>query len=177
MLDRLNPELELVAHVALVVDKVSSVGATPDGVRMQFMLHGTMNGAKLKGEFPPSTVAYLRIDADGVGTIDVRAPLKLPDGAAIELTARGRYDFGHDGYQRALAGDLPDSDLGWCPRLVTGDARYLWVNRVQLLGVGRLLPRELRVDYDLFALRAGQAVTPHAPDAARTPKPAASGGY
>jgi hypothetical protein len=153
---RLTPELELVASITLRLDNVLSVGGTPDGVRMQFLLHGTIDGPKLKGEFPPSTAAYLRIDSDGVGTITVRAPLKLHDGAMAELESTGRYDFGLDGYQSALKGDLPDSDLGWCPRLLTGDTRYLWLNRTQFLGVGRLVPREKRVDYDLFALTPGK---------------------
>jgi hypothetical protein len=94
----------------------------------------------------------LRIDRDGVGTIHVRAPLKIHDGAIAELDATGRYDFGEDGYSRAVAGDLPDSDLGWCPRLLTGDARYSWLNRTQFLGVGKLRPKLGRVDYDLFSM-------------------------
>ena len=149
---RLKPELELVASVSLRLDQVVSVGEAPDGVRMQFMVHGTVDGSKLKGEFPTSTAAYLRIDRDGVGTINVRAPLKLHDGAIVELEAAGRYDFGEDGYRRAVVGDLPDSDLGWCPRLLTSDVRYLWLNRTQFLGVGKLRPRERRVDYELFAM-------------------------
>jgi hypothetical protein len=149
---RSKPELELVASVSLRLDKVVSVGESPDGVRMQFMLHGTADGPRLKGEFPTTTCAYLRIDRDGVGTINVRAALNIHDGAKAELEAVGRYDFGEDGYRRAVNGDLPDSDLGWCPRLLTSHERYLWLNRTQLLGVGRLRPREARVDYELFAM-------------------------
>lgn len=151
-LARLAPALELVASVALRLGTVVSAGEAPDGVRMQFMVYGTVEGPKLRGEFPKSTAAYLRIDRDGVGTINVRAPLRLHDGAMAELEAAGRYDFGDDGYQRAVAGDLPDSDLGWCPRFLTGDARYLWLNRTQFLGVGRLRPKQGRVDYDLFSI-------------------------
>jgi hypothetical protein len=151
-LARLAPQLELVASVALRLGTVVSVGETPDGVRMQFMVHGTVNGPQLSGKFPESTAAYLRIDRDGVGTINVRAALVLHDDAMAELEATGRYDFGEDGYRRAVERDLPDSDLGWCPRFLTGDARYLWLNRTQFLGVGRLRPKEGRVDYDLFSI-------------------------
>ena len=153
---RIKPELTFVASVALKIDGASSVGETPDGVRMQFSLRGIVDGPKLKGKFEPGTLAFLRIDRDGVGTIDVRAPLVLHDGASAELEATGRYDFGEDGYSKARQGPrhLPDSDLGWCPRLVTMDARYLWLNRTQFLGVGRLVPSEARVSYDLFAVAA-----------------------
>ena len=109
--------------------------------------------------FSAGTLAFLRIDVDGVGTIDVRAPLILRDGARAELEATGRYDFGEDGFSRAKKGPehLPDSDLGWCPRLVTLDERYLWLNRTQFLGVGKLVPRERRVDYDLYSMKPGPA--------------------
>ena len=156
---RLTPELTFVANVALRLDAASSVGETPDGVRMQFAVRGSVDGPKLKGQFGAGTLAFLRIDRDGVGTIDVRAPLVMNDGALAELQAAGRYDFGEDGYSKAALGPqhLPDSDLGWCPRLVTLDARYLWLNRTQFLGVGRLVPRETRVDYDLFSVTARAA--------------------
>lgn len=148
---RLAPELEFVAAVALRFDSPLSVGETPDGIRLHFRVHGTLEGPTLRGEFPPC-MAYLRIDKDGVGTIHVRAPLLLKDGALAELDSTGRYDFGEDGYHRAIAGDLPDSALGWCPRFYTGSAKYLWLNRTQFLGVGELLPRKTSVDYDLFAI-------------------------
>jgi len=164
---RLSPELTFVASVALRLDAASSVGETPDGVRMQFSVRGTVDGPRLKGEFPAGTLAFLRIDRDGVGTIHVRAPLLLHDGARAELEATGRYDFGEEGYSKAKLGPehLPDSDLGWCPRVVTMDARYLWLNRTQFLGVGKLVPRERRVDYDLYSMLpsgpgAGEADTP-----------------
>lgn len=166
---RLRPELSHVASVALKLEQVILSGTTPDGVRMQFMVYGSVVGEKLRGEFPKSTAAYLRIDRDGVGTIHVRAPLKLHDGALAELDATGRYDFGEDGYSRAVAGELSDSDLGWCPRIVTGDARYAWLNRTQFLGVGKLRPKQGRVDYDLFAVgsstEAARASSTEAPTA------------
>lgn len=151
--ERVQPGLKFVAAVSLRLDRVLSVGETADGVRMDFTVHGRIEGPVLNGEFPPCS-AYLLIDPDGVGTINVRAALTLSDGALAELESTGRYDFGRDGYQRAIAGDLPNSALGWCPRFLTGHPRYLWLNRAQFLGVGELRPRETRVDYDLFQLIA-----------------------
>jgi hemoglobin len=148
---RATPTLRLVASVALRFDTPRAIGETPDGVRFDFPVHGTVEGPELNGTFPPCA-AYLLIDPDGVGTINVRAPLLLRDGAVAELEATGRYDFGADGYRRAIAKDLPNSALGWCPRLLTGDPRYAWLNRTLLLGVGELRPRETRVDYDLFVI-------------------------
>jgi uncharacterized protein DUF3237 len=143
------PELRFLAAVALRFDTPLSVGETPDGVRLDFQVHGTVEGPALKGRFAPCA-AYLLIDQDGVGVINVRAPLQLHDGALAELEATGRYDFGDDGYQRAIAGDLPNSALGWCPRFLTGHPSYQWLNRAQCLGIGELRPKETRVDYDLY---------------------------
>ncbi len=151
---RLTPGLTFVATIALRLDAAVSVGETPNGVLMQLSMHGTVDGPNLKGEFRPGTLASLRIDSDGVGTIEVRTPLLLSDGARAELEATGRYDFGDDGYYRAARGPehLPESELVWCPRILTPDPRYLWLNRTQFLGVGRLIPREARVNYDLYAV-------------------------
>lgn len=144
-----SPALRFLATVALRFDTPLSAGATADGVRFDFRVHGTIAGPVLNGRFDPCA-AYLRIDRDGVGLINVRAPLQMNDGAIAELEAAGRYDFGEDGFDRAVAGDLPNSALGWCPRFLTGHPRYLWLNRAQCLGVGELRPRETRVDYDLY---------------------------
>jgi len=151
---RWKAELSHWGNVALRIDGASSVGETPDGVRMVFHLRGTLTGPRLRGVFGQGTLAFLRVDHDGVGTIDVRAPLVLSDGAQAELVATGLYDFGEDGFSRAKQGaeHLPASDLGWCPRLLSADPRYAWLNRSQLLGVGRLEPREARVDYDLYVV-------------------------
>jgi hemoglobin len=164
---RLAPELTFAAAVALRFDTPTAVGETADGVRFDFPVHGTVTGPLLNGKFPPCT-AYLLIDPDGVGTINVRAPLMLDDGAVAELEATGRYDFGEDGYRRAVAKDLPNSALGWCPRFLTGHPRYLWLNRALFLGVGELRPRETRVDYDLYRMTPGRGAAAGArPAAAR----------
>jgi hemoglobin len=149
--ERFEAELRFVASVALRFDTPLAIGETADGVRFDFRVHGSVEGPELNGKFPPCA-AYLLIDPDGIGTINVRAPLLLNDGAIAELEAMGRYDFGDDGYQRAVALDLPNSALGWCPRFLTGDPRYLWLNRALCVGVGELRPRETRVDYDLFVM-------------------------
>jgi hemoglobin len=128
-----------------------SSGEAPDGVRLDLQVQGVVDGPKLKGSFPP-LAAYMLVDVDGVGTLYVRAPLVLDDGAALEIEATVRYDFGGDGYAQAAAGNLPDSQVAGCLRFLTGDSRYLWVNRAISLGVGRLYSQDKRIDYDLFVI-------------------------
>jgi hypothetical protein len=150
---RALPDLKFLATVAFRVEAPLSVGETPDGVRLTFQFHGTVEGPALKGHFAPS-VAYLLIDSDGVGLINARAPLRLDDGALAEIEVTGRCDFGDDGYRRAVIGDFPNVRLGWCPRFLSGHPRYLWLNRVQCLGVGDLCLKEMSIDWSLFRVTA-----------------------
>ena len=144
--------MTFLAAVSFRFDSPVPLGETVDGFRLDFRIQGTIEGPALKGTFPPFG-AYLLIDPSGVGTINVRVPMVLDDGAIAELEAVGRYgDFGRDGYRTAIAGHLPDSELGWCPRFFTADPRYTWLNRILPLAVGWLRPGERRVDYDLFAV-------------------------
>lgn len=175
-----SPALKFEAAVELRFDSPLSVGQTPDGIRLHFQVQGTVDGPRLKGKFPPC-MAYLRIDHDGVGTINVRAPLLLDDGARAEMESTGRYDFGKDGFAHAVEATKPNSKvilrrsaLGWCPRFTTGDKRYDWLPGTQFLGVGELVPADTRVGYDLFSIGPRPAGT--VSGGAAAPAPAARGG-
>ena len=39
------------------------------------------------------------------------------------------------------------------PRYYTGEPAYLWMNRLQCVGVGEVDMRQMRVTYDIYALR------------------------
>lgn len=145
------PDLKFAATVALNLESSQLVGKTPDGVRLELRVHGKVAGPLLNGSFP-SLAAHMLVDETGVGTLNVRAPLVLNDGAVLEIEATVRYDFGPDGYQRAADDDLPDSVVAGALRFVTGHPRYLWVNRAQCLGVGALYAQEKRIVYDLFVI-------------------------
>jgi hypothetical protein len=143
------PDLTFLASVALRFKSFLILGETPNGIRLQLEIDGSVDGPRFKGRLEQST-AHLLVDADGVGLLNVRAPLIFADGARAEIEGSGRSDFGSDGYRRALASDLPNSSLGWCPRLLTGHPSYAWLNRAQCLGVGGIRPKEMRIDWDLF---------------------------
>jgi hemoglobin len=151
--DQVVPELQFASAVSLRLDSSQSVGETPDGVRLQLNVHGAAVGPMLNGTFPP-LAAYMLVDVDGIGTLNVRAPVLLSDGAVLEIEAIVRYDFGADGYRMAAAGDLPDSIVAGGLRFLTANPRYLWLNRAICLGVGELRSREKRIDYDLFVISA-----------------------
>ena len=149
--ERSIPDLRFVATVALSLESSQLVGKTPDGVRLELRVHGEVAGPLLNGSFP-SLAAHMLVDTTGVGTLNVRAPVVLNDGAVLEIEAIVRYDFGPDGYQRSADNDLPDSVVAGGLRFLTGHPRYLWVNRALCLGVGALYSREKRIAYDLFVI-------------------------
>jgi hemoglobin len=149
--DSLAPDLKFAATVALNLESSRSVGPAPDGVRLELRVHGEVAGPLMNGAFP-SLAAHMLVDVSGVGTLYVRAPLVLNDGAVLEIEATVRYDFGADGYDKAKKNDLPDSVVAGGLRFLTSDTRYLWVNRALCLGVGALYSKEKRIAYDLFVI-------------------------
>ena len=148
---RAVPGLKFAASVTLGLDASQSVGETPDGVRLQLQVHGVVDGPMLRGKFPP-LAAYMLVDVEGIGTLYVRAPVTLDDGAVLEIEATVRYDFGRDGYRLAAAGDLPDSIVAGGLRFLTAHPQYQWLNRALCLGVGELRSREKSIVYDLFVI-------------------------
>ena len=145
------PGLTFLASVALRFQTPLNLGKTPNGVRLELEIAGSVDGPRLKGRLASST-AYLLVDRDGVGLLSVRAPFMLAEGARAEIEGSGRSDFGSDGFDRAATADLPNSSLGWCPRVFSGHPRYDWLNRAQCLGVGAIRPKDLRIDWDLFVV-------------------------
>lgn len=80
--------------------------------------------------------------------------MKLDDGALIYTTYGGLVDLGPDGYNQFLKGILPSRlELRIAPRYYTNHADYLWLNRLQCVGVGVFDVAQSRVSYDVYAMR------------------------
>jgi hypothetical protein len=152
------PEFDFVAAVSLHVDQPVFIGETPEGVRIDFfVLDGTVEGPRLKGRVLPRSADHMFVRRDGIGVLGIRAVLAMDDGAMIEVEERGRIELGADGYERALAKNLPlRSHLVCCPRLLTGHSKYLWLNRLQCVGLGETRLDAASVHYDLFAVQGRQ---------------------
>jgi hypothetical protein len=94
---------------------------------------------------------------DGVGVADVRITYETDDGALLLSRYYGIFDLGPDGYERALRNEYdPVPPLVLAPQFVTSHPKWLWLNRLQCLGVGRVTMADLLVRFDLYAIRAGQ---------------------
>jgi Protein of unknown function (DUF3237) len=131
------------------------IGPLAEGLRLNFYATGgEVFGPKMRGRLRPVGGDWLSLRADGIGVLDVRATLELEDGALIYTTYGGIADLGPDGYERFLAGNPPAKvQLRITPRYYTGHPAYLWANRLQCLGIGEVDMQQLRVSYDIYALR------------------------
>ncbi len=86
--------------------------------------------------------------------VDVRGTIETHDGALIYQTYTGVVDFGVDAFAQLRAGELPSTNLSRiAPRFLTSHPDYLWINRIQAIGIGDSRPDTGGTLYDIYALR------------------------
>jgi hypothetical protein len=131
------------------------IGPLAEGLRANvYVTDGEVLGPKIRGHFRRVGGDWLSLRPDGIGVLDVRATMELEDGGLIYTTYGGVADFGPDGYQKFLEGNPPALvRLRITPRYYTGHSDYLWLNRLQCIGVGEVDMKQLRVTYDIYAVQ------------------------
>lgn len=103
-------------------------GQTPppaEGARLDVYFEGPITGAKVKGTV--KGVDYLHIRADGRVQLNIHAEITTEDGKKIALAADGV------GIPQE---ESPVFQLRENVTLTTNEAEYLWVNPIQVWGVG-----------------------------------------
>jgi hypothetical protein len=131
------------------------LGALPEGLRVNFYVAGgEFEGPKIRGKLRPVGGDWMTVRCDGVANLDVRSTLETDDGALIYLTYPGVIDFGDDGFEKFSRGELPlVVQIRIAPRLSTAHPKYLWLNRLQCVGIGEYRPALREARYDVYALR------------------------
>ena len=112
------------------------------GHRLIFQIPGgDFEGPRLKGTVQPSSGDWAQKRDDGSLAIDVRATLKTEDGAIIYMSYPGRIVCPKD-----IAALPPDEIekvdpshyyFRSLPVFETGHEKYLWLNKIVAVGVGR----------------------------------------
>ena len=127
----------------------------PEGLRVNFYLAGgEFSGSDLQGKLRPVGGDWMTVRRDGVAMVDVRATLETDDGALIFMTYPGIIDLGEDGFAKFQRGELPPVvQIRIAPKLSTAHPRYLWMNRLQYLGIGEYRPALREARYDIYAMR------------------------
>jgi hypothetical protein len=148
-------QLEHICSYWATLSTPEIIGPLAEGIRANvYVTDGEVFGPKMRGRLRPVGGDWLSVRPDGVGILDVRATLELDGGALVYSTYGGVADFGPDGYEQFLAGQPPARiPLRIAPRYYTGHAQYLWLNRLQCLGIGEVDMQQMKVSYDIYALR------------------------
>ena len=103
-----------------------------EGDRIRAHLHGV------------GAVDWMTVNADMLGTIDVRGLLETDDGALIYTWYHGRLDLSQGaGASPAYAAPLYE----------TGDEQYAWMNRIQAVAKGTLSADATQLVYEICEVR------------------------
>lgn len=115
------------------------IGAIASGYRgIALVTGGSFSGERLGGTVESGADWYV-IQPDGTLLIDVRLNLTGEDGVPIYLTYQGSMRGRGDAMARFAKGALLEPDeyrIVVNARLESGDARYAWLNALNLVGTG-----------------------------------------
>ena len=113
----------------------------PQGTRTIVQLvGGRFEGPRLKASVQTPAGDWITNRADGTYRLDVRLTLKTDDGALILVTYNGIGQTTNTG-----------ASLRMAPLFETGDSRYVWLTRLQAVGVGERVGTAVK--YDIYALK------------------------
>ena len=101
---------------------------------------GRFEGPRVKASLQTPAGDWITNRADGTYRLDVRLTLKTDDGALILVT--------YNGIAQATA---TGASLRTAPLFETGDSRYVWLTRLQAVGVGERVGTAVK--YDIYALK------------------------
>jgi hypothetical protein len=126
------------------------LGETPQGRRRIIGI----TGERLSGRVLAGGADWQVIRPDGVADLDARYTLETSDGALIYVRNRGYRHGAPDIIRRLAAGEAVDPSLYYMrttPRFETGDARYVWLNRIVCVATGAR--RTGAVELEVFEVR------------------------
>ncbi len=114
-------------------------GMTANGRRRNAPVKGgRFDGERLRGEVLPGGADWVFNRPDGAMIVDVRLPLRTDDGAVLMLAYSGTMLASADAMARFGRGkslDMSEYRLRTVARFETGDARYMWLNDLLVVGV------------------------------------------
>ena len=142
------------SYIGMLANPPEVIGPVPEGIRVNFYsTGGEILGPKVIGKLRAVGGDWLTIRKDGVAVLDVRTTFETHDGALIAVTYSGMVDFGEDGYDRFLRGELPPTaQIRISPRFATSHPEYLWLNRLHCMGIGEYTAASNSAKYDVYAV-------------------------
>ena len=136
-----SPALEYLGTLRAETGTRTVVENGPQGTRTIVQLvGGRFEGPRLKAAVQTPAGDWITNRADGSYRLDVRLTLKTDDGALILVTYNGIGQTTSTG-----------ASLRMAPLFETGDSRYVWLTRLQAVGVGERVGTAVK--YDIYALK------------------------
>jgi Protein of unknown function (DUF3237) len=128
------------------------IGQTPEGYRINFYIKsGRVAGPRIDAVVRPEGGDWMCIRPDGIGMVDIRITYETADGALISDRSGGTFDLGPNGYGKVMAGQFTGAHPFYAtPTFITAHPSWMWLNRCQGFGIGRVVMEELRVECDIY---------------------------
>jgi hypothetical protein len=144
----------ILSYTGRLASQPEVIGPVPEGLRVNFYsAGGEISGPRVQGVLRAAGGDWMTVRRDGVGVLDVRTTFETHDGALILVTYAGVIDFGENGYDAFVRGDLPaTARIRISPRFATSHPAYLWLNRVHCLGIGAFTAAANAARYDVYAV-------------------------
>ncbi len=136
-----SPAFEYLGTLRVETGTRTVVEHGPQGTRtIVQVVGGRFEGPRVKASVQPPAGDWITNRADGSFRLDVRLTLSTDDGALILVTYNG-------------IGQTTDvgASLRTAPLFETGDSRYVWLTRLQAVGVGERVGTAVK--YDIYALK------------------------
>ena len=134
---RTSLPVEFLFRMEAQLTRPMTIAPGPQGDRLILgVAGGHFEGPRLRGGFVDGSGSeWATTRADGSQRVDVRLLLRTDDGAAIGMT--------YNGVAVPEAGGL---QVTTAPTFQTGAEGYAWLNHVQAVGIGELIPKGIAYD-------------------------------
>lgn len=126
------------------------LGDAPHGRRRIIPITGgRVSGERIVGRVLPGGADWQVVRADGVAELDARYTIETSDGGLIYVSNRGVRHGPAEVIRRLAAGEAVDPALYYMrttPWFETGDARYVWLNRLVCVASGARRPAAVELE-------------------------------
>lgn len=147
----LQPQLRHLCDLDVELGTPIELGDGPRGRRRIIpIVGGRVTGERLTGRILDLGADWQTIFSDGTAELDTRYSMETGDGAVIDIRNYGYRHGPKEVLDRLARGDAVDPALYYMrtqPRFETGDARYLWLNRIVCIGSGARLKDGVRITF------------------------------
>lgn len=150
------PELEYVGTYDAKLKPPLETGG-PFGARLIIeVIGGEFKAASgERGELLTGGADWLMVGEDGYGRLDVRAQVRMEDGAIIFVQYLGVLEMNEavgNALENGTATGFDDHYFRTTPRFETSDPKYAWLQQGVFIGQGRII-EGLGVEYNVYRVK------------------------